>query len=468
MFLKFDQLSLFDNYNSLISESYSNRYKIINLLKEYFNISDFIPLTLYNAYNTHLGRKRDFSLKSILSALIIKQMLNFEKTSQFINILHLSKELRDICGFRNRIPSESFFSRFKSEFNHLLEDFFHKLVEVTEPICRKINDELSSTLIYDTSGIEAYVKENNPKFINSEIKKVKYFDKDISTANAAGIVYKNLPKTASANSDVKKTYINGHFCYAYKFGILTNGLGIIRELTFLKDLDSQSDDPEEEKYNSDTHSLKPIINSFIKDNSKYNFHTFIADSEFDNYYNYTYLLKDLEFEKAIISLNKRGGNNSQNLEYNAYGYPLCPMDNSTPFIYWGKSPYNNTTRFKFICPQYQREGNKLTSLCSTPCNNSKYPRTKHVYPHQDLRTYPGIVRHSPEWDALYKKRATIERTISNLKLSYGNSRTFSNRKEHIKSDLILSACSQLIILILADKLSINKPIKTFKQFLTAS
>ena len=27
-------------------------------------------------------------------------------------------------------------------------------------------------------------------------------------------------------------YINGHFCYAYKFGIITNGLGIVRDITF--------------------------------------------------------------------------------------------------------------------------------------------------------------------------------------------------------------------------------------------
>lgn len=27
-------------------------------------------------------------------------------------------------------------------------------------------------------------------------------------------------------------YINGHFCYTFKFGIITNGLGIVRNITF--------------------------------------------------------------------------------------------------------------------------------------------------------------------------------------------------------------------------------------------
>ena len=34
------------------------------------------------------------------------------------------------------------------------------------------------------------------------------------------------------NSEIKQLYIDGHFCYAYKIGIVTNGLGIIRHLVF--------------------------------------------------------------------------------------------------------------------------------------------------------------------------------------------------------------------------------------------
>ena len=37
---------------------------------------------------------------------------------------------------------------------------------------------------------------------------------------------------AAANPAVQQMYINGHFCYAYKFGIITNGLGIVRDIIF--------------------------------------------------------------------------------------------------------------------------------------------------------------------------------------------------------------------------------------------
>lgn len=35
-----------------------------------------------------------------------------------------------------------------------------------------------------------------------------------------------MPTHAAANQAIQQMYINGHFCYAYKFGIVTNGLGI--------------------------------------------------------------------------------------------------------------------------------------------------------------------------------------------------------------------------------------------------
>ena len=62
---------------------------------------------------------------------------------------------------------------------------FHSLVEITEPICKEINEKKSQYLIYDTTGIEPKVKENNPKFFNTKKKKKKKIiksksDKDLS------------------------------------------------------------------------------------------------------------------------------------------------------------------------------------------------------------------------------------------------------------------------------------------------
>ena len=37
----------------------------------------------------------------------------------------------------------------------------------------------------------------------------------------------------SANPEIKQPYINGHFCYVFKFGIVTNGLGIYPTYLFI-------------------------------------------------------------------------------------------------------------------------------------------------------------------------------------------------------------------------------------------
>ena len=41
-----------------------------------------------------------------------------------------------------------------------------------------------------------------------------------------------MPSHAAADPEIKQMYIDGHFCYAFKIGIVTNGLGIIRHLEF--------------------------------------------------------------------------------------------------------------------------------------------------------------------------------------------------------------------------------------------
>ena len=56
-----------------------------------------------------------------------------------------------------------------------------------------------------------------------------------------------MPTHASADPEIKQQYLNGHFCYAFKAGVLTNGLGIIRAIEFY-DKDYFTSHPEIERY----------------------------------------------------------------------------------------------------------------------------------------------------------------------------------------------------------------------------
>lgn len=91
--------------------------------------------------------------------------------------------------------------------------------------------------IFDSSGIEAWVTENNPKHANRIIKQLKVyakaqnFDDNYDPYKAA---YASMPSHAASSPEIKQLYIDGHFCYAYKIGIVTNGIGIICHLSFYK------------------------------------------------------------------------------------------------------------------------------------------------------------------------------------------------------------------------------------------
>ena len=84
-------------------------------------------------------------------------------------------------------------------------------------------------------GIEAWVTENNPKYANRIIKQLKAFKKSHNLNDSYDpykAAYGSMPTHAASNQAIQQMYINGHFCYAYKFGIITNGLGIVRDITF--------------------------------------------------------------------------------------------------------------------------------------------------------------------------------------------------------------------------------------------
>jgi len=236
----------------------------------------------------------------MLSALILQKILGIPTVSLLIIFLLLCREAREFCGFFDSVPDDSQFSRFKKDFVEHIKDLFENLVDITEPLCQKINSQLASTLIFDTSGIEAYVTENNPKFLNALIKRLKRAYKDNPDVNVYQMAYNLMPSCASSNNEVKQLFINGHFCYVYKFTILTNALGIVRNITFLDDdfkekhpeveIDKKSDSPEEDKSIGDSTALKPVLQDFLNMHPDTSLHTFIGDSIFDTYDTYSCLM----------------------------------------------------------------------------------------------------------------------------------------------------------------------------------
>ncbi|MBU3177674.1 hypothetical protein KPL47_15185 [Clostridium estertheticum] len=470
------QLNIFEQIAELNGLRKKQPVGFIKLLGDNFDIESFIPESFTKKYYANLGRDRKYELSSVLSSLILMQVFHIPTTVLLSLFLIFSTEIREFCCFYDDIHDDSFFSRFKTDFEGDIADLFNSMIPQTIDICEEINKSLpedspsknrNSELIYDTSGLKPRVKENNPKTLVSEVNRMKSYAKATKNKqlNPYAAAYKNMPKFARANHSIKLDFVNGHFGYFYKFGLITNVWGIPLNLKFFdknfyNQVDKEFDTPEDQKYCYDNASLKPVITPFLetlKNTSNFKFKYFLGDSEFDSYDNFGFL-KNCGFEKVFIPLNPRNQSNSKigDLKYNVQGIPLCPLD-ETPFRADGPCKGNHRSlRFKFSCPKSRRDKKgKCYHTCENPCTDKKSGRMTYVYPDKDFRLYPGVQRNSKEWDDEYPNRACIERTLSSLKSNpcIESPRTLNTAT--MRADLCLTAISKIINVILA--YSINKP-----------
>ena len=89
----------------------------------------------------------------------------------------------------------------------------------------------------------------------------------------------------------------------------------------------------------------------------------------------------------------------------------------------------------------------------------------YVYPEQNLRTYPGVLRGSKEWENTYKIRTEVERSIEFFKtnLCVADRRTQNEKSLH--ADLLLAGICQLLSVIVADRIHNHKHLKSLKKLI---
>jgi hypothetical protein len=447
---------------------------ILKNLKTHIKIEEYIPIEFYQAYYKDTGRPRGCTIESFMWYLILQSITGIVEDNIFLVLMKICKELREFCGFES-VPDAGKISTFKQTFVEFIVMLFEKFVDVTEPICQAIDPKKSGYLIYDPTGVEAYVKENNPKYLNSKLHNAKKVAAKNPEINPHSLAYSQMPETAQANPFVKQQYINGYFCYANKAGILSDGIGIVRGISFFDELfkrrhpevvSQKTDNPDLDKEIGDSTSLKPVLSDFFERHPDFQYHTFLAHSSFDSYDNYTMLRNDFNFERMCIPLNPRNSASSHDY-FDENGTPICPIDN-TPFTFLGICRgENRSARFKFCCHKSKPVTKQSKCSCLTPCTPKPYGRTVYTYPDKNLRLYPGIARGTEHWDNLYRHRVLIERTIFLLKypLAAANRKTLSVRTA--KADLFIAGISHLIGVILAFAINRKELFKSVRKLISA-
>ena len=477
----YEQMSLLDIYKGVENALENDKPLLFRLLDEHIDWSEIISPGFYHAFYKRFGRSRGYHLESFLRMLLVQRIFHFTEDSQLLNVLRCCREMRDFCGL-HQVPDASKLTRFKQEFCDWLRQIFERLVELTEPICREMDAALADILIKDTTGIESYVTENNPKFKMLKERQAKLYAKVNPDFDAEKGRHAFMPQAAQSNSEVKYQYIDGHYCYALKAAVLTNGLGIVRHLDLLDEdfrlrhpeipTEKREKDPKIDKEIGDSIALRPVLQDFRAAHPTLRYGTFAGDSAFDSYDNYSFLLKEYGFGKALIPLNPRNSATAQEIEFNENGTPLCPQD-ATPLSLRGKSGgKNRSLRLKYLCPKSvstKLDNGRYTRLstCENPCTASNYGRCVYVYPDKDLRLYPGISRDDPKFDALYKCRAAVERSISQLKISLCLQGRKTSNVITTKADLFLAGITQLVCVLLAGRLNLHAIARRTRLLLAA-
>ena len=350
---------------------------------------------------------------------------------------------------------------------------FQRMVDYTEPICQAIDSSLASMLTFDTSGIELYVTENNPKTLNTLIKKLKVFYKDQPDVDPYKMTYGLMPSQAASCSNAKQMYINGHFCYADKFSILTNGLRIVRHISFIDDTDfkanhpkltveKKTDSPDEDKSIGDASSLVPVLSDFFSLHPAFHPDTFLGDSSFDSAELYGKLLNDFHFSRALLPYNPRNESSLKKVRYNAYGYPTCLNVPSLSMKYCGiTKEKGRSDRIKWICPKMRYNKGWICD-CENPCSTAKKERTTYTYENMDLRMFPDIQRDSEEWNDTYKIRTIVERSINHFKINMCIAGRKTRNHTSTKSDVFLAGIASQLTVIVAYSMNCPQYIRSLK------
>jgi len=132
------QLSLADVFTDCQNKFDNDKYQFLSLLDETLNLDEIVPVSFVSHFHAATGRPRKHQLYPMLKALLLQRFFSIPTDSLLLVFLFYSQELRDFCGF-DIVPDASKFTRFKQDFIVDLQSMFRRLVDLTEPICQRID-----------------------------------------------------------------------------------------------------------------------------------------------------------------------------------------------------------------------------------------------------------------------------------------------------------------------------------------
>ena len=110
-----------------------------------------------------------FPRHAMLRAVLSKYILSFQFNLKLLEGLRASARFRQICGFTNRVPSESTFSRFMSRLvNH--QDWIDVCIAEVASRLREELPGLGETVALDSTAVESFSNPNRKRISDPEAR----------------------------------------------------------------------------------------------------------------------------------------------------------------------------------------------------------------------------------------------------------------------------------------------------------
>ena len=107
----------------------------------------------------------------------------------------------------------------------------------------------------------------------------------------------------------------------------------------------------------------------------------------------------------------------------------------------------------------------MSATVKIPVLNPPCGRMFYIYPEKNLRAYPGTVRGTAEWDSTYKIRVNVEKSINHFKDSFCVAGRKTQNEKTLHADLLLAGITQLITVMVADKLYKHQYIRSLRPLI---
>ena len=137
------QLTLAEIFENCQNKFDNDKYSFLSLLDQTINLDEIVPASFVLHFHAATGRPRRHQLYPMLKALLLQRIFSIPTDTLLIIFLKYSQELRVFCGFEV-VPDSSKFTRFKQDFLPDLQSMFDHMVDLTEPICQKIDPKLAT------------------------------------------------------------------------------------------------------------------------------------------------------------------------------------------------------------------------------------------------------------------------------------------------------------------------------------